>query len=132
MSTIGDLFGEKKEMKTMSLPALLFKSQVDAHITHLLQPNKKLALHNAMATYYEGIDDLMDTFIETYMGIHPITDIEVGECCMIDDPIVYFERLYKAIESEKANIKESFLLNQMDEIQQLVAHTLYRLKYITD
>lgn len=133
--SISDLFGmddekEYGEKSSTSFPALLFKSQVDAHITHLLQKDKTLARHNAMSIYYEGIDELMDTFIETYMGIHEISDIEVEECCVIENPVSYFENLYKQIEAEKSNIKESFLLNQMDEIQQLVAHTLYRLKNI--
>lgn len=127
MKDLGKLFGEKKCI----LPSILFKSQVDAHITHLLQRDKTLARHNAMSLYYEGIDDLMDTFIETYFGIYGVQEITVDKCSVIENPILYFEDLFKEVEKSKGNIKESFLLNQLDEIQQLIAHTLYRLKNIT-
>lgn len=126
---IYDIIGEE-EKETLGIPALLFKAQAEAHITHLLQKDKTLARHEALSMFYEGIDDLLDTFIETYMGLYTIEDICVPKACNIAEPVSYFQNLYNQIEEERKSIKENFLLNQVDEIQQLIAHTLYRLKNI--
>lgn len=114
------------------IPALLLKARTDAHLTHLRQKDKTLALHNAMSMFYDSIGDLIDTYIETSMGIDDSFTLEkVDESEVIDNPLTYFKGLYDTIQVEKANIKESFLLNQIDEISQLIAHTLYRIKHIT-
>ena len=138
MNPLADLFGgkeekeSKKEMKSeQTLPSLLFKSQLDAKITHLLQKDKTLARHNALGMYYDEIGDKIDTFVETYMGLYPIEDICVEESCCIKEPLVYFKSLYLQIEKLRKPIKETFLQNQIDEVQQLIAHTMYRLNYIT-
>jgi len=132
MDNIGKEFLEKiKAKKTCNIPAILFKAQVDAKLTHLAQPNKTLALHEAMGKFYDGIDGLLDTFIETYMGLYPCYITTEGSS-KISNPLTYFTELYNTIDKERVSIKESFLQNQIDEIQQLISHTLYRLKYIQD
>ena len=114
-----------------TIPALLLKARTDAHLTHLRQKDKTLALHNAMSMFYDSVGDLVDTYIETSMGIDDsFTLEEVDESEVIDNPLTYFKGLYDTILVERANIKEPFLLNQIDEMTQLIAHTLYRLKNI--
>lgn len=124
---------EKLEAKANEtrLPAFLFKAQIDAKITHLEQKDKKLSTHEAMAKFYDEIGDFIDDFVETYKGIYPLSISTEGSYC-IKDPLKYFQDLYTAIDIERKPIKETFLQNQIDEIQKLVAHTIYRLKYITD
>lgn len=136
---LADLFGEgimsskktKQKKNDKCIISMLFKAQTDAKITHLLQRNKTFARHEAMSIFYDSIGDLLDTFVETSMGKDYMTDICVEECCCIEEPISYFNELYVNIESMRDKYKESFLQNQIDEIQQLIAHTLYRLKNIT-
>ena len=114
-----------------AIPALLLKARTDAHLTHLRQKDKTLALHNAMSMFYDSVGDLVDTYIETSMGIDDsFTLEEVDESEVIDNPLTYFKGLYNTIQVERANIKETFLQNQIDEMSQLIAHTLYRLKNI--
>lgn len=114
------------------IPALLLKARTDAHLTHLRQKDKTLALHNAMSMFYDSIGDLIDTYIETSMGIDDSFTLEkVDESEVIDNPLTYFKGLYDTIQVERANIKETFLQNQIDEMCQLIAHTMYRLKNIT-
>lgn len=108
---------------------ILFKAQIDAKITHLMQPSKTLAQHEAMNMFYEGIDELLDTLVETYMGLYPLEICTEGSC-MINNVQEYFTTLYSILEKERVSIKETFLQNQIDEIQQLISHTLYRIKYI--
>jgi hypothetical protein len=48
----------------------------------------------------------------------------------IANPLAYFKNLYNTISVEREVIKESFLQNQIDTMQELIAHTLYRIKNI--
>ncbi|MGL6108270.1 MAG: DUF5856 family protein [Fusobacteriaceae bacterium] len=113
------------------IPSLLFKAQIDAKITHLLQKDRTYARHEAMSIFYDKIGDLIDTFVETYKGIKPLEEICTKGSCCIENPTDYFQNLYNTIETLRKPIKETFLQNQIDEIQSLISHTLYRLKFIT-
>lgn len=112
--------------------ALLMKSVNDAHITHLMQPDKTLALHTALEKYYDGdIEDIIDTLQEQSMGIYNETDIKVEGSSKIDNCTKYFQELYAKVEQLRKPIKETFLQSIVDEVQAEIAHTLYRLKNIT-
>ena len=117
--------------KRETIAALLLKARTDVHLTHLLQKDKTFATHNAMSIFYEGVLDLVDTYVETSMGIDDTFKLtEVEESMAIDNPLVYFKNLYNTISVERVNIKESFIQNQIDTMQELIAHTLYRIKNI--
>jgi|GEM_PF-2840008 hypothetical protein len=132
-----DIINEKNNRSVNQNPcieiaSLLIKSVNDAHITHLVQKDRTLARHTALEKYYDGaVEDIIDTIVETTMGLYPVDDIKVESSCAIDDPVSYFKNLYSKIESLRESVKESFLLNQIDEVQQEIAHTLYRLNFIT-
>ena len=118
--------------KRETIAALLLKARTDVHLTHLLQKDKTLATHNAMSMFYEGVLDLVDTYVETSMGIDDTFKLtEVEESMAIANPLAYFKALYNTISVERQSIKESFLQNQIDTMQELIAHTLYRIKNIT-
>lgn len=115
-----------------TIPALLFKARTDAHLTHLKQADKTLATHKALSKFYEAVPDLIDTYIETSMGVDDSFCLEeVPESEVITNPIQYFKDLYNAIQEARGVVKESFIQNQIDTMQELIAHTLYRLKNIT-
>jgi hypothetical protein len=117
--------------KRETIAAMLMKARTDAHLTHLKQRDKTLATHNAMSMFYEGIEGLVDTYVETSMGIDDTFCLdEVPESEPIENPLRYFKDLYNSLQAERVNIKESFLQNQIDEMGQLIAHTLYRIKNI--
>jgi len=113
------------------IPALLLKARTDAHLTHLRQKDKTFATHNAMSIFYDSVLDLVDTYVETSMGIDDsFTLEEVDESEVITNPLVYFKALYNAISVAREVVKESFIQNQIDTMQELIAHTLYRIKNI--
>jgi len=115
-----------------TIPALLFKARTDAHLTHLRQKDKTLARHNALSMFYEGVTDLIDTYIEVSMGIDDSFFLEeVEESYIIEEPVAYFKDLYNQIQAAREVVTESFIQNQIDTMQELIAHTLYRLKNIT-
>jgi DNA-binding ferritin-like protein len=92
------------------------------------------AEHKAFGTAYEDIDDLIDTFVETYMGkfgrskptstfqilLKPLNSNEV-----IDKAIKDFEFYLKDMNDQIP--EETDLLNIRDEILGLVNHLKYRL-----
>jgi len=141
MADLVSMLGEEASEKTSSastkgkretIAALLLKARTDVHLTHLLQKDKTLATHNAMSMFYEGVLDLVDTYVETSMGIDDTFKLtEVEESMAIANPLAYFKALYNTISVERQSIKESFLQNQIDTMQELIAHTLYRIKNIT-
>lgn len=117
----------------VTIASLLLKARTDAHLTHLKQADKTLARHNAMSMFYDGVLDLVDGYIESSMGIVPGFTVEtVPASAVIADPVAYFKDLYNQIESNRAEIKESFLQNQVDTVQELIANTLYKLQFITE
>jgi hypothetical protein len=121
----------KEKGKRETIAALLMKARTDAHLTHLKQKDKTLATHNAMSMFYEGIEGLVDTYVETSMGIDDTFCLdEVSESMVITNPLAYFKNLYNTISAEREAIKETFLQNQIDTMQELIAHTLYRIKNI--
>lgn len=130
--TLDRFISKGSNSTTSKLFNVIWKAQLDAHITHIMQPDKTLAMHTAMEKFYEEINGLADTLTETYKGLYQLDDINIGNSGKIDKPIEYFTNLYNSIDKERVVIKESFLQNQIDEIQQLIAHTLYRLKFIQD
>ena len=129
MAKILDLIdGDNKN--TTGIAPLLFKARTDAHITHLLQPDKSLSKHNALNIFYDNIGDLIDTYVELSMGIGNVLDLNVPASSKINNVEKYFEQLLKDIDSERQKIKEPFILAVVDDIQQEIAHCLYRLKYV--
>lgn len=129
-------FTEKKETSTeekkeCKLASVLFKARTDTHITHLLQKDKTLATHLALGSFYETLNDQMDTFIESYMGLYPLQEIEVPACGVILNPVKYLTELFDIITEEREKFTEGYLLNQIDSLHELIAHTLYKLKHIT-
>lgn len=130
MGSLKEMLVGGSNQPCIKMASLLMKSANDAHITHLMQPDKTLALHNAMATYYDNIVGLMDTLVETSMGIYPASDIVVEKSCKIDNPITYFKNLYSSIDNLRNSVKETFLQSQIDTILQEISHTIYRLTYI--
>ena len=122
----------KEEMNSeASIPSLLFKARNDAHITHLMNRDKTMATHKALEAFYEEVVDLADGFIETSLVWYPVSDICVEESCCIKNPVEYFKNLYSQIDTLRVQYKESFLQNQIDEMQTLISQTIYRLTYMT-
>jgi hypothetical protein len=136
MADLDKILGSKnanvKGTGRVAIAALLLKARTDAHLTHLKQADKTLARHNAMSMFYDEVLDLVDGYIESSMGIVPgFTVDSVPASAVIAEPVAYFKDLYNQIETSRTDIKESFLQNQVDTVQELIANTLYKLTFIT-
>jgi len=125
---------ERSETKSNSgfknMVSTLLHSQTQVHIFHL--QTKSYSEHKALQKYYEGIDGLVDGIIESYQGKYDIIknydSIKVEDYSSSEQVINYFKSLDTMIEKARKNVKESFIQNQIDTVQELIFSTLYKLK----
>jgi len=110
---------------------LLF-SQTQVHIFHL--QTKSYSEHKALKRYYEGIDALVDGIIESYQGKYDViknySTIKPEDYKSSEQVINYFKSLDTMIISARKEVKESYLQNQIDTVQELIYSTLYKLRFL--
>lgn len=127
---------EVKETKTNSgfkdMVSLLLHSQTQVHIFHL--QTKSYAEHKALQEYYEGIDGLVDGLIETYQGKYDIitqyNSVKNEDYKSNEQVIKYFKNLDAMIDKNRKEVKESFIQNQIDTVQELINSTVYKLRFL--
>jgi hypothetical protein len=92
------------------------------------------AEHEALGDFYEGFNDLMDKFIESYQGCYGRImmgcDMEVKPYTL-DAPVTFLEafKLYISTEARMLVMGNPALTNILDEINGLVDQTIYRLTF---
>jgi high-affinity Fe2+/Pb2+ permease len=110
----------------------LLHSQTQVHIFHL--QTKSYSEHKALQGYYEGIDTLVDGIIESYQGKYDIIknydSIKTEDYKSSEQVINYFKSLDTMIISARKEVKESYLQNQIDTVQELIYSTLYKLRFL--
>jgi len=98
-----------------------------AHITHW--DTQSYATHKALNKFYDGLTDLVDTFVETYFGKYGRQPIKGMAQLTVQDPKTLVDEAMKnVIELEKAVDKsDTDLLNILADIKGLCNHTQYML-----
>lgn len=127
---------EVNDTKTNSgfkdMVSILLHSQTQVHIFHL--QTKSYSEHKALQGYYEGIDALVDGIIESYQGKYDVVtgynSIKTEDYKSSEQVIKYFKALDSMVEKNRKNVKESFLQNQIDTVQELIYSTLYKLRFL--
>jgi hypothetical protein len=121
---------ENKDFSNMV--SMLLHSQTQVHVFHL--QTKSYSEHKALQNYYEGIDGLVDGVIESYQGKYNVVKnyetMDIENYSGVDQLITYFKELDKTIEEKRKSVKESYLQNQIDTIQELIFSTLYKLRFL--
>lgn len=106
----------------------LMHSQTNTHILHLQA--RTLAEHKALGMYYEGVDDLIDSFAEAYQGKYGLIEYPV-EYAPPTASIEYLVTINDYIANARQELpQDSELQNIIDEIVQLVDSTLYQLRFL--
>ena len=127
---------ENNESKSSSgfkdMVSILLHSQTQVHIFHL--QTKSYAEHKALQGYYEGIDVLVDGLIESYQGKYDVitqyNSIKNEDYKSNEQIIQYFKALDTMIEKNRKGVKESFIQNQIDTVQELINSTVYKLRFL--
>ena len=122
----------KNNSGIQDMVSILLHSQTQVHIFHL--QTKSYSEHKALQNYYEGIDGLVDGVIESYQGKYDVLtgykSIKTEEYKSNEQTIKYFKALDAMVEKNRKTIKESFIQNQIDTIQELIYSTLYKLRFL--
>ena len=126
----------KSETKSNSgfknMVSTLLHSQTQVHIFHL--QTKSYSEHKALQNYYEGIDKLVDGIIESYQGKYDIIknydSVKTEDYKSSEQVINYFKSLDAMIDNARKSVKESFLQNQIDTVQELIFSTVYKLRFL--
>ena len=108
---------------------ILFHARQQAHFWHL--ETKSFAEHKALNEFYDGILDLTDQLLETYLGKGK--KIDFGKIRMTfntysrERMLEYFKKLARYIYRTKKSLgnNDGDLLNIMEEILGLTNKTLY-------
>lgn len=88
--------------------------------------------HKALNFYYESVEDAIDKLVESIQGIYP----RIGSYTLSNPvdwkeggSIVYFKGLYDFVQKGRLEIpqQETWVANQIDNISELIASTLYQL-----
>lgn len=113
----------------------LLHSQTQVHIFHLGVKGKgSYAAHKALQGYYEGIDELVDSLIESYQGKYGLLtnykSFKNESFKSIKQSISYLKGLNDMIEDKRDCCDDSFIQNQIDSIQELIFSTLYKLRFL--
>jgi hypothetical protein len=127
--------GEVKKSEPAKFASKIFESRQMAHVFHLqARGDGSFSQHKALQEYYEGILDLIDSFIEVYSGQYEVIEnyenIDTNDS-VNKNKIDYFIDLVEFIKSTRytAILKEdTHLQNIIDEMVALVYRTLYKLK----
>jgi hypothetical protein len=110
----------------------ILHSRTQTHIFHL--QTKSYAEHIALNGYYDGVLGLFDGLVESYQGKHGI--ITNYQCDGFDDyssneqVITYLTDLENSIEELRKSVKESYIQNQIDTVEELINSTVYKLKFL--
>ena len=122
----------KTDSSFKDMVSILLHSQTQVHIFHL--QTKSYSEHKALQGYYEGIDALVDGVIESYQGKYDVVtgynSIKTEDYKSSEQVIKYFKALDSMVEKNRKSVKESFLQNQIDTIQELIYSTLYKLRFL--
>jgi hypothetical protein len=127
--------GEVTKSEPAKFASKIFESRQMAHVFHLqARGDGSFSQHKALQEYYEGILDLIDSFIEVYSGQYEVIEnyenIDTNDS-VNKNKIDYFIDLVEFIKSTRytAILKEdTHLQNIIDEMVALVYRTLYKLK----
>jgi hypothetical protein len=110
----------------------LLHSQTQVHILHL--QTTSYSEHKALQGYYEGIDALVDGLVESYQGKHGLLKnyktFDMVDYKSNDQLIKYFKELLDVISDNRDSVKESYLQNQIDTVEELINSTVYKLKFL--
>lgn len=106
----------------------LIQSRDIIHLTHLA--TLSYSQHMALDDYYKDITEIFDRYIESLQGLNgTLEDIKLPSSSKVEDPIDYLVTLDKFIEANKRGLR-SFLISILDDAQELINKTVYKLKFL--
>ena len=126
---------EQKENKSgdfVEMVSLLLHSRTQVHTLHL--QTKSFSEHSALNGYYDGIGDLVDGIIESYQGKYDIIEgyksYDLVNYKSTESTIKYLKDLDGKVQKLRGCCKDSYIQNQIDNVNELINSTLYKLRFL--
>jgi DNA-binding ferritin-like protein len=116
------------------LASLFLHSRTQAHTFHLgVKGIGSHSAHVALGEYYSEIGGIIDGLVESYQGKFGLIKFQAVNTldtnCDIKNIISYFEKLCIALDKLRKDekLQSSYLQNQIDNIEELLYSTKYKL-----
>jgi hypothetical protein len=126
---------EQKENKTsdfVDMVSILLHSRTQVHTLHL--QTKSYPEHIALNEYYDGIVGLIDGIIESYQGKYEIIQgyksYDLVNYKSTEATINYLKGLDDKVQKLRGCCKDTFIQNQIDNVNELINSTLYKLRFL--
>jgi DNA-binding ferritin-like protein len=109
--------------------ATLLHSATNTHFFHW--ETNSYSQHKALGKYYDEIVELVDDYVEAYMGCYEQIKSFPSVYHQPKEPLKYLESLKNFVNEANADLpQKQELINIVAEIQQLIDSTIYKLKYL--
>ena len=109
--------------------ATMLHSATNTHFFHW--NTDSFSKHMALSTYYDEIVDLVDAYVEAYMGCYDKIDQFPSVYHQPKDPIKYLQSLQTFIKEARQDLpQDEQLCNLVDAIADLVDSTTYKLRFL--
>jgi DNA-binding ferritin-like protein len=86
--------------------------------------------HLATENFYNKVKPILDTLVETTIGLEGYEDIEVPKTEQKRTTLEFSQALFGFIEANKKIFEYSFQQSMIDEIQTELALLMYKIKYL--
>jgi hypothetical protein len=120
----------KESYEIQEFVMTMLQSQTNAHILHL--QSRSYSEHKALQGYYEGIDGLIDDYVEAYQGKYGIVEGYSGrENKPPTKALDYMLAMSTYLLGARPHLPtDSELNNILDEMAALIDKTIYKLRYL--
>ena len=109
--------------------ATLLHSATNTHFFHW--STNSYSQHKALSKYYDEIVELVDDYVETYMGCYEQVKTFPSVYHQPKEAVKYLESLKNFVNEARKDLpQETQLQNIIDEIAQLIDSTLYKLRFL--
>lgn len=109
--------------------ATMLHSATNTHFFHW--STSSYSQHKALGNYYDGIVDLVDDLMESYMGCYEQVKTFPSVYHQPKDAVKYLDSLKKFVDEARKDLpQETQIQNIIDEIAQLIDSTLYKLRFL--
>ncbi len=106
----------------------LFGVRDQIHLIHL--STRSYSEHKALDEFYTALLDLIDGLAEGIQGVHGLQEITIPTSTQPTSSVEILTEFYNMLEEKRILYSEGWVQNQIDEIAQLTAQTLYKLKFL--
>jgi len=120
--------GSKEVQNLGAFAGFLFSTRDIAHQMHLA--TKSFAEHKALDDYYNDIVDLVDGIVESSQGKYGLLTISVPALTVTpNDCVGTFTSFANTVQTMRSTLpQDSYIQNQIDEVEALIYSTIYKLK----